>query len=380
MNVLFLTAWYPSDRNPHKGIFVQEHARAIAAAGHNVQVVALDVSDGNSVFSEKYSVTTESGIRTHVISIHSRWHKKLYALYPILNRLVSKYIRSNVYGEMTPDIVHSNVLYPAGLIGHDIAAELHVPHVITEHWSKARRFLEVSLYRGRGKRAYREAAAVTCVSEFLKDYLKPHLNQTRHVLVIPNVVSAEFSSTFAPPDPLELQVTAVASWTKPKRPELFVNALNKAATDTGRKICLNIFGDGPQLMEFRNRKFSSSFRINFLGFASKREISKRVAGSHFFVHASDIETFSLVVAESLSVGTPVICSNRGALPELVSEIAGVLCENTEEDWAKKILVALTLQFDREAIKALYKNRFTQQTIGAEFSRLYSHITGAMITA
>lgn len=41
MNILFLSCWYPTPKNPNFGVFVKEHAHAIQLAGNNVVVVAI---------------------------------------------------------------------------------------------------------------------------------------------------------------------------------------------------------------------------------------------------------------------------------------------------------------------------------------------------
>jgi glycosyltransferase involved in cell wall biosynthesis len=47
------------------------------------------------------------------------------------------------------------------------------------------------------------------------------------------------------------------------------------------------------------------------------------------------EPFGLVIAEALISGTPVICSNRGACPELVTEDVGFVCADLD-DYARAI--------------------------------------------
>jgi glycosyltransferase involved in cell wall biosynthesis len=42
------------------------------------------------------------------------------------------------------------------------------------------------------------------------------------------------------------------------------------------------------------------------------------------------EGFGLVMVEALMSGTPVICSNNGACPELISEDVGFVCSNESE--------------------------------------------------
>ena len=39
MKVLFLSAWYPTERDAMAGLFVQKHAEAVAQQGHDVRVL-----------------------------------------------------------------------------------------------------------------------------------------------------------------------------------------------------------------------------------------------------------------------------------------------------------------------------------------------------
>lgn len=374
MNVLFLTAWYPVTNTPHKGIFVQEHARAVALAGNKVCVVALDVSAGNSVYSKSHrKFTDEAGIETHVVSIHSRYHKKIHAVFPLLRRLVKKYIRAEVMKQFRPDLIHSNVLYPAAMIGADLAREHKLPHVITEHWSKATQFLEKNLFASAGKKAYADAAAVTCVSQFLRSRIGAYLHNTKRVEIVPNVVhAAQFG--FAPkPQPQPLVFAAVATWLAPKRPDLLVNALDRIAAKTGQSIHLHLFGDGVQLNSIRNATHVASLQIFYRGFCSKKEIGEQLRKTHFLLHASEIETFSIVVAEALCSGTPVVASDRGALPELVDETCGVLCSNTVDAWETAINSALKKKYDHKAISERFSTRYSPETIGRQLSLLYRDI-------
>lgn len=379
MNVLFLSAWYPVPNTPHKGIFVKEYARALAMAGHKVCVVALDVSGGTGAYqTAQQKFTDESGIETHVVSIHSRYHKKIHAAYPLLSRKLKKYIRTAVLPQFTPELVHSNVLYPAAMIGAEVARELNKPHVITEHWSKATDFLQRNFFRAKGKRAYREAQAVTCVSDFLRSRIASYLEQTARVRVVPNVVRAEHFSFAAKPSPDPLVFAAIATWLPPKRPDLFTGALNRIAQKTGRRIQLHLFGDGAQLDTIRNETHAPNFEIVYRGFCGKMEIGEQLRKTHFLVHASEIETFSIVVAEALCTGTPVIASHRGALPELVGHDSGELCDNTAESWEKAILAAMEKNYDHEAISNRFRTRFSAETIGAALSGLYREIAGSEV--
>lgn len=79
--------------------------------------------------------------------------------------------------------------------------------------------------------------------------------------------------------------------------------------------------------------------VSFLGFKSKSEVFSLMASTLALVMPSIwYETFGLVIVEAFSVGTPVIASNIGVIPELVEDgVTGLLFEpGNADDLAAKL--------------------------------------------
>lgn len=62
-------------------------------------------------------------------------------------------------------------------------------------------------------------------------------------------------------------------------------------------------------------------RVKFLGFVDQQNIAPLVAGARALVLPSRYEGFGMPVVEAMAAGTPVLCSNRGALPEIAGSAA-----------------------------------------------------------
>ena len=101
---------------------------------------------------------------------------------------LKKYFYKNISSEFKPDIIHSNVLYPAAIMGDWLAKKENKPHIITEHWSGVDKFLSKSLYAGFGNKAYDRAKNITAVSGFLKNSLSKHVSPKK-IIIVPNVIN-----------------------------------------------------------------------------------------------------------------------------------------------------------------------------------------------
>ncbi len=372
MNILFVSYWYPTQQHPLKGIFIKKHAHAIASSGCNIKVLSLCIENSTDLYKkEVLNFKDEAGIDTVQILIRSRFYKFLHVLpfhqYRLLRR---EYL--HLKNTFEPHLIHSNVLYPAGILGHMLSKEFSKPHVITEHWSKVQKFMTKSLYASLGKKAYAKAAVITVVSDFLKGTLLPYVEKEK-VYRVPNVINNDVYSYKAKSIKDDVLVfTCVAHWHSPKRPDLIFQALQKLSNNQPKKITLNVIGEGPLLNALK--KSNWSFETNYLGQRSPTELANTLQHSDYFLHASDVETFSVVIAEALCTGTPVLASNKGAIPELLNTANGVLCDNTKEAWEQGIDKLIGTSYDHQYI-AEEANKFSEKMVGKSFRDLYKKITG-----
>lgn len=79
----------------------------------------------------------------------------------------------------------------------------------------------------------------------------------------------------------------------------------------------DFLGDGYLRLIYRMiNKYGLLNNITWLGAITANEIVKNLQEATVFVNPSYVESYSLVVAEAMSVGTPSVISNAGAMPEL----------------------------------------------------------------
>ena len=91
------------------------------------------------------------------------------------------------------------------------------------------------------------------------------------------------------------------------------------------------------------------------------------------VHCSDYETFSVVCAESICCGTPVIASRVGGIPSFINERNGSLIGTNEAAaWADAIDAEWDriAGLDRARMAAEARARFSPDTIGRRLNELF----------
>jgi glycosyltransferase involved in cell wall biosynthesis len=368
MKVLFISSWYPSATNALKGIFVKKHAAAISAAGVQIQVLALTINYSAKLYEKKIlRFKDEYGVDTYLIEINSRFYKGLYLNLFWQYRLIKKAYRA-ISSEFKLQVIHSNVLFPAGILGYWLGRRENLPYIITEHWSKVPRFMQKSLWANEGRKAYKEAKAVTVVSTFLKSRIESYIEVRSKVVVIPNVINtALFQYAERKKAIGEISFACVAHWQAPKRPDLIFSALNEYSQMVGDRIILKVVGEGA-LMEVLKRK-KWNFEIIYYGNLASGDLADVLKKTDYFLHASEIETFSIVIAEALATGIPVLSSGVGAIPELIDESNGLVCGNSAKEWLQGLQKLTEKKYDRKQISGKAQ-KFDPLHIGKKFRDLY----------
>jgi glycosyltransferase involved in cell wall biosynthesis len=127
---------------------------------------------------------------------------------------------------------------------------------------------------------------------------------------------------------------------------LFVACLDRAvqkgleiAVSLARKAGFKLLVAGSAVSEQANtavRELCTQANIELLGEIQGRRKAEIFAGARALLFPTQVnEAFGAVMAEALMSGTPVICSNRGACPEIVAPDVGFVCA-TEPDYLAAI--------------------------------------------
>lgn len=376
MKVLFLTCWYPDEKNPGIGVFIKEHAKAIASQpGIDIKVLQVWPQKSSSVYRKETKVfTDENGIETHQIFIYSFGYKAIYLFNNLLNSIALAYAKRKVIKDWHPDIIHGNVIFQAGVISAFLARKLAVPYVLSEHWSGLDWYLKTPYVQSAdGVEAYKFAKIIFPVSNHLKNIIASKIGKNLTMQVVPNVVDTDlFKFVESSGNSEKVRLLCVTNFKTGravfKLPGLILDALESMTTTERENFQIDFLGGGDGLQEFEQRINSLGFanHVTCLGFRQKEEIAGLMQSANALVHPSVGETFGVVVAEALCCGTPCVVSDVPALNELINDDCGIkVAENTPQAW-KKALIEFSnsrIDYDRRAIALRASSLFNHDRVG-----------------
>ena len=372
VRILILSFWNPVKDNPQQGIFIQDQAAAVCSYRNDILFVRVNVlPSGSLILKKEISESDFFGNKSITINIYSLLWKFLFVNPWFLAHTVFK-ILTTAFPGIKLEIIHSNVIFPCGLVGYLLSKKTGSRLIISEHWSKAVKFLNKPLLGNFALKVYNRNEQLICVSGFLAEKLRLATGH-KNVIVIPNIVDTEIFSFSPKTKSGKYDFTCIASWKAPKRLDLIIGGLSACAAESDMLFTLNVIGNGPQTDTFKACKTPGNLTVNWLGYIDKKEIAAILHRTDFFLHASDTETFSIVTAEALSTGTPAIVSATGALPELVHNENGILAENSVASWREKICEIINRSFDNEAIARENRERFSASAAGSSINEAYNKV-------
>ena len=374
MKVLFFTFWYPSINKPQLGIFIREQAIALATVGVEVTVVHINVQKGSGLLDQSCQTIDDEGTKLVRLSFTGKLWNWFYNIPPWQLRAVSNRLKETGVDAGSFDVIHSHVVHPASALAHRLFKDLNKPHVISEHWSGVKDHLKDHPFAGWAKRAYENTDMILVVSQYLKKNLKKLLPENAHIKVVPNVVSSnEFN--YEPDQRVDaFEVVMVSNWNQGrrqiKRPELVIEAIGQVQVGVDKPLVLTLIGDGDRIPELQLLAEQHEVTLNCLGHLAKSEIAARFQQASLLAHASNFETFCIVIAEAHKCGLPVVASNVGAIPELINERNGILVNNSVESWKAGLMEGLQTRFDRTEIATSAAPKFSPKEVGEQLLNTY----------
>lgn len=367
--VLFISSWFPSKIDFTNGNFVQRHAEAVALR-HDVEVLhAIGDNHQNPTFLFDDQVI--NGIRTLIIYYRNTKN-------PLLNfyRRMKAY-RMGFSRMNRPDIVHANVLHNSMLFAVFLKNNFRIPFVVSEHWSAFQKVNRVHLTKQisfTAKIISTQASMIMPVSENLKIGLLD-LGIKTPMKVVGNVVDTDVFN-IENHGREKFTFLHISNLIALKNPDKIIAAAVKLHS-MNPNFELHIGGDGDiNLLNNLVKKYQAEDYIKVFGAIPHTEVAAKMKKADCFILFSSYENLPCVLLESCACGVPVIASNVGGIPEIVSPENGILIDKGEEQQLlfdmQKMLVKDT-QFEKTTVRSTVSNRFSKEKIADMFTEIYKAV-------
>lgn len=384
-HVLIIPSWYPSNPDDPAGCFFREQAIALTREGDTVGVIA---PFGLSLrHPERWSsaagidITVDSGVVTYRKNFVSFFGRLPYvgAAQWVQNGLemYDTYVRE--HGE--PDVIHAHSIWNAGLLANEISRRHGKPLVLTEHSTAFARG-KVKRWQARwAERVVAQASALIAVSQPFGDLLSEFFRADSNWRIVPNIVDDGFLLEDMPcrDGRKEFVFASIGYMEEKKNHQVLIRAFADAfANEPGVKIIFG--GDGPLRSDLEDmaRDLGIDQQVTFAGMLTRNQVVETLKASDAFVLPSRVETFGVVVAESLALGLPVVVTNCGGPESFVSEQDGLVVTNGDRNGlaqALRTIVDNRSHYSAEKIRDRCRALFSRRAVVAKLHDIYAEAKG-----
>lgn len=382
-NILFLPRWYPSKLDPQLGVFIRKHAEALGDL-HKVSVIYPQANSAQKKeFTKEYF--SLNGVDTFLVYYPHREKgifkglKNAFLYYRAFQIAWKDYKQTH----SAPELIHVHVLLRPLLMARIKSLGKNWPIMITEHWTGyVFGFFQKKpfLYRWLSRKLLLSAKVITVVSPALEEAMKNSGLHHPDYRLLPNVVevgSQEISKTKQKKDKKFLLSVAdlvernknikgvidVVSKISAKRDDFEYHIIGGGEDEAFLKAAAQKAGLLDRLIFFHGRQ-DNDYVIRYLHQCD------------FLIVNSNVETFSVVTAEALACGKPVIATRSGGPEFFMTEQTGLLIEAgnaIELQAAIEHMLEHFGEYEPDLMRQYVSAIFSPKAVGARLSEMYDEL-------
>ncbi len=354
-------------RAPVGGLFrhVRDLARAQAAAGHALGIIADEGTGGDNAEALFSDLATHCALGVHRLAM---------SRLPGPGDMLALRRIADVVARIGPDVLHGHGakggLYARLAAGRTGAKAFYTPHggVLHYQWSSPAGALYLMTERMLLTRA--DGLVFVCDFERAAFQSKIGLGGRPHTVVHNGLWPEDYTAVRPGPDATDLLF--IGELRHLKGVDVLIAAIAEASKRKGRAITATIVGDGPdrQALVEAARRAELASTVRFTGAMPARTA---FALGRAMVIPSRAESFPYIVLEAIAAGLPIIASRVGGIVEALDASAMVPPGNAAA-LAASIVALLDdpVLAQRAAVRRLEeaRTRFDATRMGAEITGFY----------
>ena len=359
--VIHLAKWYPNKVEPLLGIFIQKHIQSVQNTYYN------------KVISIYQTNTIISNIHRKVNYLNSTEEVVFYYKKGLLNKIRVLYKVWKEIKNFQAHLIHAHVMGWTSTLAYFISKINKTPFLISEHWSGygKKGYVQLkSISKILRKKSAKKANQICVVSKFLEgEMLKCGIKGNYSIIgnVVDGIVlkiekNKKFSFVFAGD---LIQET--------KNVKGIIEAFSEVIK-YHKNIKLEIIGDGKDLKNYKilSNKLKLKNHISFHGNRDNDYVLKTLSQSHVLILNSYFETFSIICAEALLCGIPVISTKCGGPESFLNDETGILIDRDNNNQVTKAMKAMITNYDKYEAEKLKSraHQFSMDTIGEKLNQQY----------
>ena len=374
MRVLILLRGFDSLKKHEVGNFELDQAKALAALGHDVRAVAVDVRSPlhpRPVGCYEYAA---DGIPVIYCSIPCG--NLIPALQESMStRALKTALRALSRTGWEPDVVHAHFL-SKGYSFCTVPQCGQYPFVITEHSSFLNNDHIPENLRRKMRIAYGKADRVIAVGSGLRDNIRRYTGVEARI--IPNMLDV---SVFTPPAERSrggtFRFVTAGNLYRRKGFDILLDALALLG-ERGENVSLTLIGGGEEDANLKRqaRALGLEDRVRFTGKLTREEMADIYRQADAFALASRRETFGVVYIEAMATGLPVVATRCMGPEDFVNDENGLLVP-PEDAGAFADAMAKMIHtrdgYDSGAIAAFVRERFSPRAVAEQITKVYEEI-------
>lgn len=383
-HIMVLSLEYPKPSLPFQGAFTAQFAKALAKQSQVTVICPTPWFPKSKIllsfFPEKKPWTTIP--KTHIdgnIKIHYLPFFTVPFIFRYLNALsialACRKTVKNIHSTNAIDVLHAYGVYPDGVAAALLSKWLNIPNVITALGSDVNKEMQVTLKRKQSLWALHRAATVIGVSkDLVKTLIHYGVNKNKVHWVPTGVCRTTFkaqpvssdSKTTNDHDIVSDQLLSSSALDTSKKIVLFVGRLHpvkgleillEAASILKKEKRLGfvivLIGEGPLLQSLSNsaKALGISESVIFIGPQPQTIVAQWMHAANLLCLPSHMEGLPNVILEALAQSLPVVASNVGGIPEVISHNKNGLLvpANQADKLAEALICCLAKAWDKKLI-------------------------------